>query len=144
MSYFAIGIRQPKHSENVGSLMRAAYSFGASFIFTIGKRYSGQASDTPKSYRQIPYIFFRSDEDFIEHLPPHARLVCVENSANARPIKHFCHFKNSIYLLGSEDNGLPRSYTDKFPTIILPTKLCINVSNAGCLVMFDRLQKATS
>ena len=40
--YFGIGIYQAKRFENVGVLWRGAYQLGASFIFTIGKRYRRQ------------------------------------------------------------------------------------------------------
>lgn len=142
--FFSIGVRHPVHDENLGTLMRTACSLGASYLFTIGRKYRGQASDTVKSYNQIPYIFFKDDQDFIDHIPYNCRVVCVENSDNARPIKHFCHFKRSIYLLGSETSGLPRYYTDKFPTIVLPGKYCHNVSLSGGLVMFDRVNKGES
>lgn len=139
--FFGIGVRHWVHSENIGTLFRAAHSFGASYLFTIGRKYRGQCTDTSKSCGSVPYIHFKTDDDFLAHIPDYARLVCIENSANARPIKNFCHFRQSIYLLGSETSGLPAKYTDKFPTIILPGKLCLNVATSGALVMFDRLQK---
>ncbi len=40
--YFGIGIYQAKRFENVGVLWRGAYQLGASYIFTIGKRYRRQ------------------------------------------------------------------------------------------------------
>jgi tRNA (guanosine-2'-O-)-methyltransferase len=41
--YYGIGIENVKTAENVGTLWRSAYILGASFIFTIGKRYKKQA-----------------------------------------------------------------------------------------------------
>lgn len=141
MSYFGIGIRQPKHDENVGTLMRAALSFGASYVFTVGRKYYRQATDTTHATKQIPYIHFKSDDDFLEHIPQNCRIVCVENTQQAHSIKNFVHPRNAIYLLGSEVSGLPKRFTDKFYTIILPGQYCHNVSLAGGMVMFDRVQK---
>jgi tRNA(Leu) C34 or U34 (ribose-2'-O)-methylase TrmL len=46
MSYFEIGIYHPKTRNNVGTLWRSAYQLGASGLFTIGRRYERQSSDT--------------------------------------------------------------------------------------------------
>ena len=51
--YFGIGIQNAKTDENIGTLWRSAFIMGASFIFTIGKRYKKQATDTPKSWKNI-------------------------------------------------------------------------------------------
>lgn len=140
--YFAIGIYQPKTSENVGTLWRSALILGASYIFTIGRRYKKQCSDTTKAWRHIPLMEFQNWGDFTAHLPHDAQLIAIENSTFAKPIKHFCHPERAIYLLGSEDNGLPHfALSAAQQTIILPGKYCLNVSVSGSLVMFDRNQK---
>ena len=36
--YFGVGIYQPKHWENVGTLWRSAYQLGASFLVVVGSR----------------------------------------------------------------------------------------------------------
>ena len=43
--YFGIGILNNKTKFNIGTLYRSAFIFGASFIYTIGRRYTGQHSD---------------------------------------------------------------------------------------------------
>lgn len=140
--YFAIGIYQPKTSENVGTLWRSALILGAAYIFTIGRRYKKQCSDTTQAWRHIPLMEFQKWEDFTAHLPHDAKLIAVENSPCAKPIKNFCHPERAIYLLGSEDNGLPPlALSAAQQTIILPGKYCLNVSVSGSLVMFDRNQK---
>jgi len=42
-NFFGIGIQNGKTPENLGVLWRTAQNLGASFIFTIGKRYANQA-----------------------------------------------------------------------------------------------------
>ena len=38
--YFGIGIENIKTEANIGTLMRSSYAMGASFVFTIGRRYA--------------------------------------------------------------------------------------------------------
>lgn len=89
--YFGIGVYQPKHGVNIGTLWRSAYVFGASFIFTIGRRYQQQASDIYKAKRHLPLWEFATFDEFKEHLPNGARLVFVEQSETARPLTGYCH-----------------------------------------------------
>ena len=44
--FFGVGIENTKTHQNIGTLWRSASIMGASFMFTIGKRYKKQASDT--------------------------------------------------------------------------------------------------
>jgi tRNA G18 (ribose-2'-O)-methylase SpoU len=55
----------------------------------------------------------------------------------------FVHPKRCIYLLGAEDNGLPREVMDRCHKLIqLPGRSCFNVAVAGSLVMYDRYIKS--
>lgn len=89
--YFGIGIYHPKTTENIGTLWRSAHNFGADFIFTIGKRYKQQASDTTKAQRHIPLFEYRSFEDFKEHLPSGCQMVFIEQTDGAKDLKDTCH-----------------------------------------------------
>ncbi len=140
--YFAIGIFQPKTSENVGTLWRSAFIMGAAYIFTIGARYKKQSSDTVAAWRHIPLMEFPTWEEFVAARPHDSLLVAIENSEGAKPIRDFCHPERAIYLLGSEDNGLPpHILKEANHIIILPGKYCLNVSVTGSIVMFDRNSK---
>lgn len=141
--YFAIGIYHPLKSVNIGSLYRSAYCFGASYIFTIGHRFHKQSSDTVRSWRHIPLFNYPSSEDFINNLPYDCLIIGVEQDLKSKPIHGFAHPKRAIYLLGSEDIGLPKHILDLCHDIIeIPSKQCLNVSMAGSIVMFDRINKA--
>lgn len=52
--YFGVGIYHTKTEQNVGTLMRSAQCFGAAFVFTIGKRYHRQSSDTMNAMNALP------------------------------------------------------------------------------------------
>jgi len=67
--YFGIGIENTKTYQNIGTLYRSAIIFGANYIFTIGKRYKKQSSDTTKAFRHIPLYHFRTLNELYEYLP---------------------------------------------------------------------------
>lgn len=140
--YFAIGVMRPKTSENIGTLWRSAYIMGADFIFLIDRRYKQQASDTMKTWSKIPLFQFDSFETFYASMPYSCKLVGVELDQRAEPIKTYQHFDRAIYLLGSEDNGLPPNVIEKCHDLIqLPGEHSLNVAVAGSMVMYDRINK---
>lgn len=141
--FFGIGIYHCKTSENVGTLWRSALLFGASFIFTIGRRYKKQASDTTKATRHIPLYHYRDWDDFKAHVPYTAQMVMVEQGGTSLP--DFTHPQQAVYLLGAEDHGLPVSITRGRPVVEIPTRVprSMNVATAGSIVMYDRLVKVT-
>jgi tRNA G18 (ribose-2'-O)-methylase SpoU len=141
--YFGIGIENTKEPLNVGTLYRSAFILGASFIFTIGRRYQKQASDTVKAWRHIPLINYPTFSEFYRLIPYGCKLVGVELDERAQPINEFDHPDRCIYLLGAEDSGISKEALSKCHEIIqLPGNYCMNVSVAGSIVMYDRLTKS--
>ncbi len=137
--YFGIGIVNSKNHHNIGTLWRSAVNFGANFIFTIGKRYTREASDTCSSIKHIPLYHYADFEDFNKHRPHGCDLVAVEQTNSSRNIVSFIHPERCIYLLGAEDHGLPTEAISKSQSIIhIDTPLCLNVAVAGSIVMFSR------
>ncbi len=144
--YFGIGIENCKKEINVGGLFRSCQAFGCNFLFTIGKRYKKQSSDTTKAYRHIPLFSYETFEEFYDHLPYDCRLVGVEfPHASAHPIGNYIHPERCIYLLGAEDHGLTKIALEKCHHLIyIPVKYCLNVATAGSIVMYDRTSKNES
>ncbi len=101
--YFGVGMYHTKTETNVGTLWRSAFQLGASFIFTVGKRYKTQSSDTPKAWKNIPLYHYEVIEQLV--MPKDVLLVCVEQGGT--PLSNFAHPERAIYLLGAEDHGLP-------------------------------------
>lgn len=138
--FFEIGIYRGKTPENLGTLWRSAYQLGAAGVFTIGKRYDRQASDTLNTPANIP---LRSYPDFAAMLaarPFSAVLVAVEMGGVA--LKEFRHPARAIYILGSEDNGLPPDVLAKCQHVVSLASVrraSYNVAVAGSIVMYDRL-----
>jgi tRNA G18 (ribose-2'-O)-methylase SpoU len=142
--FFAIGIEHGKTKENVGTLWRSADILGASWIFTVGGRYQKQPSDTMKTWQNIPLFNFSSLEDFWDHIPYDCPVVGVELDKSAQPIIDYQHRERCMYLLGAEDHGLTQAARSKVhDLIVLPGRVCHNVSVAGALVMYDRYVKGT-
>lgn len=140
--FYGIGIVGSKTPLNVGTLWRSAFSLGAAFIFTAGRRYPRQATDTLKSYRHIPLIEFPDVESLWDAIPYDCVPVAVELDPRARPIDAYTHPERAIYLLGAEDNGLPRVAIERARDVIqLPGSFCLNVAVAGSIVMYDRAAK---
>lgn len=143
--YFGIGIFHPKTETNVGSLFRTAQVFGASYLFTIGRRYEPQSSDTQQSWRHIPVFHFVDFAEFYERIPYDAMLVGVEMGERSTDILEFGHPERAVYLLGAEDHGLPDAVSRKCHRLVkLPGNFSLNVAVAGSIVIFDRDQKVRS
>jgi tRNA G18 (ribose-2'-O)-methylase SpoU len=136
--YFGIGIYHTKTEVNVGTLWRSAYQLGAAFVFTIGRRYKQQASDTYKTARHTPLYHYTDFASFQDGRPYGAELVGVELDEKAKPIPGFVHPQRAIYLLGAEDHGLPPEIVAKCQHLVTLQGGSFNVAVAGSIVMYDR------
>lgn len=140
--FFGIGIQNTKTEMNIGTLWRSANILGASFIFTIGRRYKKQASDTMKSWKHIPLYNYDTLEDFYKSLPYDCRLVGVELDKTSIPVSDFRHPERCVYLLGAEDSGLSKEAIQRCHHLVqLPGEYCMNVAVAGSIIMYDRISK---
>jgi len=142
--FFGIGIFHPKNVLNIGTLWRSAHAFGADFIFTIGRRYRRQASDTTDASKHIPLFEHASFDEFFAALPKGAQLIGVECNTKRPtcPLPRFIHPERAVYLLGAEDYGLPPAVIAKCRTIVeISTARCINVAVAGSIILYDRIAK---
>lgn len=136
--YFGIGIYHPKTTENIGTLWRSAHNFGADFIFTIGKRYQKQASDTTKAERHVPLYEYVTYEDFKNNLPKGCQIVFIEQTDKAKDLKDTSHPEACVYVLGAEDQGVPEELMKGHQVTFIDTPMCLNVAVAGSIVMYDR------
>ncbi len=137
--YFEIGIFQPKREYNVGTLWRSALQLGAGGIFTIGRRYRFQSSDTFRTGDQLPLQHYLSFEDFLAKQPPATTLVAIE--MGGVPLSNFTHPERAVYLLGAEDNGLPPSVLKRCEQLVsleAVGPVSYNLAVAGSLVMYHR------
>ncbi len=140
--FYGIGILHTDDHLNIGTLWRSAFVLGASYIFTVDKKYKRQGSDVNNAWASIPLYHFKSMIDLKNHLPYSTKLVAVELSQEAKAIEKYQHPSRAVYLLGSERIGLPPAVMAECHDIVkLPGAQSLNVAVAGSLVMYDRLSK---
>lgn len=140
--FFEVGIFRGKTPANIGTLWRSAYQMGATGIFTIGKRYPEQASDTVKAFKHIPLREYEDWDDFFAKIPYSCPVVGVE--MGGKDLRQFTHPESCIYVLGAEDHGIPPKDLSRCHHVVsLPSYRTesYNVAVAGSLVMYDRMSK---
>jgi tRNA(Leu) C34 or U34 (ribose-2'-O)-methylase TrmL len=140
--YFGIGVINPKTSENIGTLWRSAYQMDASVLYTIGARYKSSSTDTLSVPARIPLIEVDDWTSFVNSAPKSAVWVVIEMGGT--PLQDFEHPRNCIYILGSEDHGVPKSVIRGCREVVsldAENYGSYNVAVAGSIVMYDRMTK---
>lgn len=140
--YYGVGIFSGKTMVNYGVLMRTAAVFGADFIFTIGQRYKKFQADTTQAHLHIPTFEFSSFDDLKKTIHPNSEIVAIEMDSRSRYVSEFTHPERAIYLLGSEDLGIPDHILKECHHVVkLPGNISLNVAVAGSIVLHDRIAK---
>lgn len=143
--FFALGVYHPRKEVNVGSVWRTAHLYGAAFVFTIGRQYSPQASDTPKTPLSTPLFHFDSMMDLVQHRPRESELIGIELSDRSVMLPEFVHPPRGIYLLGAESHGIPErvlNHCDRVVQIPSMKAYSMNVANAGAIITYDRFSRS--
>lgn len=143
--FFEIGIMQGKNSVNLGTLWRSANIMGAAGIFTIGARYPKKhQTDTMNTPKHVPLREFPNPSAFEKSIPRGTKVIAIELDGGAESLVSFKHPERAIYLLGSEDKGLPKDVINKCDMVIkIPfDKNSFNVAVCGSIIMYDRHAKA--
>lgn len=137
--FYGLAIYDPKNVHNWGSLFRTANILGCDFIASINRRFPKQASDTLKTHRHVPIFEYKDFDDFYNHIPYNTKLIGIELTDKATDLKEFKHPERAVYLLGSEDNGLPMSILNRcHETVKLSGRFSMNVACAGSIVLYHR------
>ena len=138
--YFGIGVAGISKAMNVGSIMRSAHAFGASFLFTIAAAYEkeqGRKSDTSAAWQHLPLHEF--DDVGALHLPHECTLVGVELIDGAVDLPSFRHPRRAAYVFGPERGGLAPDLVARCAYVVrIPTAFSVNVAIAASIVMYDR------
>jgi tRNA G18 (ribose-2'-O)-methylase SpoU len=139
--YFAIGVERISKPMNMGSLMRSAHAFGASFFFAVAPDAAvreARLSDTADSDKHIPFYLYETIDELA--LPRGCALVGVELTDDAVILPSFHHPSAAAYIFGPERGSLSEAVRGRCDHMVkIPTKFCINVGVAGAIVMYDRL-----
>jgi len=140
--FYGIGIVGSKTPLNVGTLWRSAGILGAAFMFTAGRRYPDQASDTIKAWRHTPYFEFADDEALFDAIPKGCWPIAVELDSRAKPLHSIVHPERACYILGAEDTGVPKRVLERCPLVVsIPGDYSLNVAVAGSIVLYDRVTR---
>jgi len=138
--YFAVGAEGLSKRMNLGTLMRSAHAFGASFFFTVDADKAirkAPPSDTSKSPGHLPYFAWDSVDTM--DLPRGCQLVGIELTDEAIDLPSFGHPLQAAYVFGPERGSLSPEMLARCDHVVkIPTKFCINVAMAGAIVMYDR------
>lgn len=139
--YFGIGVEGISKPMNVGSLLRSAHAFGASFFFTVAPVVDVEGmlrSDTSDAFGHIPFYNFDSPAELL--LPRQTSLVAVELIEDSVDLPSFRHPQRAVYVLGPEKGNVSDAMLARCDHVIkIPMKFCVNVGVAGAIVMYDRL-----
>jgi tRNA(Leu) C34 or U34 (ribose-2'-O)-methylase TrmL len=139
--FAAIGLVRPKHTENVGGAMRAAFCYGAAMIAVEGDRTAVTSClDTVKAWRHIPVL---RGEDLFSLVPYDAIPIAVDLVEDAKPLPSFQHPQRAFYVFGPEDGTLGKKHLDRCALRIqVPTRSCMNLAATVNVVLYDRMAKA--
>ena len=120
---------------NLGSLLRSAHAFGASFAFTIGAAFDARQTalaDTSEAVGSLPFHPWRDLAAM--DLPQGCRLVGVELLADVIELPSFTHPSRAAYVLGAERTSLSPALQERCDFVVrIPAKFCFNLAIAGAL-----------
>lgn len=139
--YAAIGLMRPKDVHNVGSVLRAAFCYGAELVAIQGDRTPVRSSqDTPQAWRHIPVL---RGNDLRAFIPYDAVPVAVDLVDDAISLPAFQHPQRAYYIFGPEDGTLGRDTLDWcHKRVMVPTRMCMNLAATVNVILYDRMAKA--
>jgi len=139
--YFGIGVESISKPVNLGSLLRSAHAFGASFFFTVGadERALETRFDTSRADTHMPVYHWRGLEEM--QLPKGCSLVGIEILDDSTDLPSFPHPLRAAYVLGPERGVLSPELLARCQHVVrIPTTFSLNVATAGAIAMYDRIR----
>jgi tRNA(Leu) C34 or U34 (ribose-2'-O)-methylase TrmL len=138
--YAAIGLHMPKTPANVGSVLRAAYCYGAALVAKTGERYKNAPTDPQKAVNHLPLIQVNDLQDAI---PFGCVPIAVDLIDGAKSIVDYVHPERAFYIFGPEDGTLGVKVTGWCRDVIyVPTAYCMNLAATVNVVLYDRAAKS--
>jgi tRNA(Leu) C34 or U34 (ribose-2'-O)-methylase TrmL len=136
--FSGIGLVHPKNPHNVGSVLRAAGCFGASFVAVTGRRYQRACTDTMHAYRHIPLF---QVEDLRAAIPFDCVPVAIEFCEGAQTLPQYKHPDRAFYIFGPEDGSIGGSVLEWCRDRVRIPSGCLNLAAAVNVVLYDREAK---
>jgi tRNA(Leu) C34 or U34 (ribose-2'-O)-methylase TrmL len=133
--YCGIGLHLPKCAANVGSVLRAAWCWDASFIAITGKRYKKSSVDTMATYRHKPLFHV---DDLKSIIPYDCESIAVEINENATNLIDFVHPERAFYVFGPEDGSLEAKQFGWCDRVVCIPAGCLNLAASVNVLLYDR------
>lgn len=138
--YFGVGAEGISKPVNLGTLLRTAHAFGASFAFLVDAHHTARAagSDTSKAEGHLPLYDHANPAEL--RLPRGCRLVGVELAEESIPLPSFRHPLNAAYVFGPERGSLSPAMLARCAFVVrIPARFCVNLGVATAITLYDRL-----
>lgn len=137
--YSVIGLDNPKFSQNIGGVLRAAGNYDSSLVIISGGRFKKQSTDTMKEYRHKPLLIV---DNLLDIIPYDCIPIAVDLIDGATSLIEYEHPERAFYIFGAEDATLGKRITNRCKDIIyIPTERCMNLAATVNVVLYDRLAK---
>jgi len=155
----SIALVQPMYARNVSMVMRSAAALGIKQVWYTGNSVDieepvnnvefpiDEAKSVGKKKNRLPReerfkgykeVELRQFDYFFEHFPD-AVPVAVERRPNSVPLHLFDHPENALYVFGPENGSLQRVHLQHcHHFVVIPTRYCLNLSQAVTAVLWDR------
>ena len=139
---FGIAMYQSKTAHNLVQLQRSASQLGVPHIFSVQDRFRDRSPLEQKHEGLTPIEHFDNLCQLSLAYPDY-EWVAVEMGGT--PLAEFMHPERAIYILGSEDNGVPKRLLGACRHAVeLPSvrSQSFNVAIAGSMMLWDRQMKS--
>lgn len=138
-----IGLTNPKSTENVGAVLRAAGCFNADEVLYTGQRYTQAAKFNTDTKKAINHIPLQAVNSFLEAKDADMKVICVDLIEGAIPLPDFTHPEKALYIFGPEDGSIAQSIINQADAAVyVPTIGCLNLAATVNVILYDRLAKS--
>ncbi|MDH2327414.1 TrmH family RNA methyltransferase [Cereibacter sp. SYSU M97828] len=139
--FVGVGLFRPKHSHNIGQVLRAADNHRASFVAIEGGRREDIRSATNTFDTQLSTPVYLV-EDLFAHRPFGTQVVVIDLIPGAQDLRSFIHPPRALYIFGPEDGTLGHAHTSRAQHVVqIPTNDCMNLAASVNVVLYDRMLK---
>lgn len=148
-NFCGVGLYNTLNGFNIGSAIRAAGAFNASFVAVSGQRYKSRSSDfrcmdTELARKRIP--IFMGVDSLIPFVPYETEIVLLERDDTAVSLPDFVHPRRALYVFGPEDGAIDATVFKDMPTkkVYIPSEYSMNLAACVYMTLYDRIAKKKS
>lgn len=141
-----IAIENLAHDFNIGTIVRNANAFNVNRVHIIGKRkYNRRGAMVTDKYLHIDH--FATVDDFLADAHERGMIVVAvdNNRPESKPLANTDLKMNSIFVFGSESDGISQELLDKadqaFYIEQLGSTRSINVGCASAIAMYEAVRR---